>query len=102
VAEPPAGGYSATWFAFDNDTGATSPIGTTQTIGTTSPAPAGLPGQVGDFVKIQVAAVDGPHDAWMKPVDVYFRRTEGGWKLVGLERLTSEVADSVMESHHAD
>jgi len=88
VAEAPASGYSATWFSFDNDTGATSPIGTPQTATATRlPAPSALPEQVGGFVKVQVAAVDSPHEAWTKPVDVYFRRTQTGWKLVGLERL---------------
>ena len=87
VAEEPKGGYSATWFAFDNATGVASQIGAPQTIGTRSQMPAGLPDQVGDFVKIQVAALDGPHEAWKKPVDVYFQRIETGWKLVGLERL---------------
>ena len=88
VAEPPRGGYQASWFAFDNATGATRPIGEAGT--SSSPrlqAPAGLPSEPGAYIKVQVAAIDPPHPSWTVPVDVYFRRTAGGWKLVGLERL---------------
>ena len=88
VAEAPKGGYTATWFSFDNATGATSPIGTPLTgVGTGVSAPADLERLAGEFVKVQVAAIDPPHEEWKKPVDVYFRHTDSGWKLVGLERL---------------
>jgi hypothetical protein len=88
VAEPPQGGYVATWYSFDNATGAASPIGTPLTgTGTGVPAPDDLEQLAGEFVKVQVAAVDSPHEAWKRPVDVYFRRTGDTWKLVGLERL---------------
>lgn len=88
VAAEPAAGYSVTWHSFDNDTGATSPVGEPQmATATRLPAPSALPERVGAFVKVQVAAVGSPHEAWTKPVDVYFRRAETGWKLVGLERL---------------
>ena len=88
VAEPPAGGYTATWFAFDNNTADTTPIGL-PTVSTTTrmAAPAGMPTAEGAFVKVQVGAVNPMHPSWATPVDVYFRRTGPGWKLVGLERL---------------
>ena len=88
VAEEPKAGYSATWFTFDNATGATSPIGVPLTgAGTGVPAPADLERLAGDFVKVQVAAIDPPHEEWAKPIDVYFRHTDSGWRLVGLERM---------------
>jgi hypothetical protein len=88
VAEAPAGGYTATWFTFDNATGATAPIGAATTgSGPRIPAPGGLPGAAGAYVKVQVGATTPAHEAWATPVDAYFRSTAGGWKLVGLERL---------------
>jgi len=88
VAEPPAGGYSAAWFTFDNATGNTSPIGEmTDGSGPKLDVPRGLPTTPGSYIKVEVRAVTPAHDAWAKPVEVYFRRMAEGWKLVGLERL---------------
>jgi hypothetical protein len=88
VAEPPAGGYSAEWFTFDNTTGSTNPIGEiTDGAGPRVELPRGLPTATGAYVKVQVRAVTPAHDAWAKPVDVFFRRVATGWTLVGLERL---------------
>lgn len=88
VGAEPAGGYRAAWFAFDNGTGASAPIGepTSGHKGRLQ-APPGLPAAGGAFVKVEVSAVDPPVPAWRTPVSLYFRRTGTGWKLVGLERL---------------
>jgi hypothetical protein len=88
VAEAPRGGYRAEWFTFDNATGQSRPIGqTSPSADLRLQAPSGLPGDAGAYVKVQVSAIDPPHPSWTTPVDVYFRRQPGGWKLVGLERL---------------
>lgn len=88
VGAEPAGGYRAAWFAFDNGTGATAPIGETTSGGTGRlQAPPGLPAADGAFVKVEVGAADPPVPAWKMPVSLYFHRTAAGWKLVGLERL---------------
>jgi hypothetical protein len=87
VAPYPAGGYTAQFAAFDNMTNQTRPIAAAATReGERIQAPAGLPGEDGAFVKIQVAALQSQHASWSVPVDVYFRREAGKWKLVGLER----------------
>jgi hypothetical protein len=87
-AEPPKGGYRAEWFAFDNASGDARAIGTPSTgDGLRLQAPAGLPDSGGAFVKVDVSAVDPARPTWAKPVQVYFTRTGGGWKLVGLERM---------------
>jgi hypothetical protein len=84
----PKGGYRAAWYRFDNATGDAEPIGTPLTSAIERvEAPSGLPRSEGSFVKVAVAAVDPVHAPWATPVDVYFKRTAGGWKLVGLERL---------------
>jgi hypothetical protein len=36
---------------------------------------------------VSISAVDPPHEAWAKPVDVYFKRTGNSWRLVGVERV---------------
>ncbi len=91
VADAPKGGYTATWYRFDNATGAAQPIGS-PTAGTQErlQAPADLPRATGGHVKVSIAAVDpaSPLQAsWSKPVDVYFRSTGSGWQLVGVERI---------------
>jgi hypothetical protein len=87
-SEAPKEGYQATWSRFDNATRATQPIGS-PTNGTQErlQAPSDLPRGDGTFIKVSITALEPPHPAWAKPVDVYFRRTGGGWKLVGVERL---------------
>jgi hypothetical protein len=88
VADPPANGYEARWFNFNNETGEATPLSAAVTAGGSSTkAPVPLPGDTGAFVKVEVAAVNAPYPAWKDPVHVYFRKTANGWKLVGLERL---------------
>src|SRR5262245_33564235 len=77
-------GYRATWSTFDNTTGGTTAIGTTESSGTSITAPR-LPEVA--FVKVDIAATGSPVKAWETPISVYFRRQSGGWFLVGLERL---------------
>jgi hypothetical protein len=94
VAAAPKGGYRAEWFRFDNATGASASLGTTSSAGTTRlEAPAGLPANDGAFVRVDVSAVAPPHASWQTPAKIYFTRTGGAWKLVGLERLPDGEAD---------
>ena len=88
VAEAPGQGYRGDWFSFDNSTRTSTPLGepTVAAVGRMS-APSGLPGEVGAFVRVDLTAVDPPHDSWTVPIEVYFRRTADGWTLVGLERM---------------
>jgi hypothetical protein len=86
-ATPPASGYKAAWFHFDNATGQAAAIGETAAPTERLPAPSGLPSADGTFVKISVSGVDPSHPSWAQPVDVYFKRGAGGWTLAGLERL---------------
>jgi hypothetical protein len=88
VATPPAGGYRAIWSSFDNTTHAAAPIGETTSSADerlTSP-PAVRDWPAGRYLKAAVSAVDAARPSWARPVDVYFRRTAGGWQLVGLDR----------------
>jgi hypothetical protein len=83
---PPDGGYSAEWFAFDNTTGESRPLGKSDSTSLMLHAPSGGVAGAGGYLKVAVAARDSHHHDWV-PVDVYFRRTGAGWTLVGLERL---------------
>jgi hypothetical protein len=93
LAEAPAGGYEAAWASFDNATGQTRPIGA-PTVGEsgTLRAPEGLPAAPGRIIRIQIRAVRPKDESWARPVNVYFRRDDGRWKLVGLERLPDHAA----------
>jgi hypothetical protein len=84
------GSYQALWSAFDNQTGATRPLGESSGPTGQIQAPAGLPAAAAAFVVAEVRAVGSPYPAWAKPVRVTFHKTQSGWKLVGLEREPEE------------
>jgi hypothetical protein len=85
VAPAPAGGYVVRWARFDNNTGqATADLGTSASAPSQAPVP--LPTEPGSYIKVEIRAVQPANPSWGAPVDAYFRR-DGGWKLVGLERM---------------
>lgn len=86
VAQAP-GGYRAIWSTFDNATGATERVAETGGAANALRAPAGLPRQDGRFIKVELSAVDAQFKSWETPVDAYFRLRDGGWRLVGFERM---------------
>jgi hypothetical protein len=79
-------GYRAVWSTFDNATGQTTRIAETTSRETTMRL-AGLPSATGVFIKVELSAIGGTNASWNKPVHTYFRHVEGGWRLVGFERL---------------
>ena len=83
--EPEA--YRATWASFDNATGETRELGASTGPSTGIQAPAGVPSTQGAYLRVAIAAVNGPNAEWEKPVHAFFRRLDAGWKLVGFERL---------------
>jgi hypothetical protein len=90
VAAVPAGGYVVEWARFDNATGATTALGTSTAaagVAGRTAAPVPLPSQAGAYIRLDVRAVQPPNPSWGKPVTVFFRRADGGWRLVGLERM---------------
>jgi hypothetical protein len=87
VAEAPAS-YEVAWSTFDNATGAATPIGQPAAAsGTQASAPSGLPTTPGSFVRVEIKAVKPQHESWAVPIQAFFRREGGDWKLVGFERL---------------
>lgn len=86
VAEAPPG-YRVSWARFDNATGDSTPLGET-TVSTTStvPGPPLLPSADGVFIRADVSAASPSPAAWQSPVHLYFRRANGAWVLVGLDR----------------
>ena len=86
AAEAPAE-YRAAWFHFDNPTVGLQRIGGTRSVTTRLPAPGDLSTEVGGFVAVEIAADSAAHPSWAKPVRAYFRRTDRGWKLTGLDRM---------------
>ena len=88
AAAPPSGGYRAAWYAFDNATQGSTPMGeSTAGAGDGLDAPAGWRDRpAGSYVRIAVHAVDPSRPSWARPIDLFFRRTVSGWQLVGVER----------------
>lgn len=86
-AKPPSS-YEIAWFAFDNATGAATPVGMASTVNDTQgSAPAGIPTAEGAFVRVDIKAIGAPDPSWAVPVHAFFRRDGAAWKLVGFERL---------------
>jgi len=84
--------YRASWFRFDNATGATQALSETQSPTTTIEAPRDLPTASGSFVAVDIAVDSEGHPTWRRPVRTYFRRAGEGWTLVGLERLPESLS----------
>jgi hypothetical protein len=84
---PAPAGYKAVWSGFDIATGQATRIAETASKEGRMQAPPKLPATSGAIIKIELSAESSSNPAWAKPIDVYFRREAGGWKLVGLERL---------------
>ena len=83
--------YQASWMFFDNATGTTKAIATTESATTTLAAPPGLPTAPGSYIEVDIAASVDQYPSWKEPIKTYFRRTAQGWQLVGLERLPETV-----------
>jgi hypothetical protein len=79
--------YTVQWSRFDNARGESEPFGNEATI--TSPraqAPADLLTLSPEFIAVRLRTHHADHPAWAQPLMAYFRRSGGGWTLVGLER----------------
>ena len=83
--------YRASWMLFDNMTGSTKPLSTTESQTTTLDAPAGLPTMPGSYIEVDLSADLQAYPAWKEPIKIHFRRTQQGWTLAGLERLPDTV-----------
>jgi hypothetical protein len=87
VAPEPRSGYRVNWARFDNSTNSTSGIGDIAVADSRTPVatPQPLPAAVGSFVCVRVTPIAPPFDTW-REIQAYFRRTDRGWMLVGLNR----------------
>ena len=86
VAQAPRG-YRAAWSTFDNATGATRPLGETFASDGSLQAPRSLDHISTGFIKVSIASTGASHSTWETPVDAYFQRRDGRWRLIGFERL---------------
>jgi hypothetical protein len=77
---------------FDNVTGETKALSTTQGQTMSLDPPAGLPTTPGSYLQIDLSAEIATQPAWKEPITTHFRRTGQGWTLVGLERMRERVA----------
>jgi hypothetical protein len=64
-------------------------IGEAQITSTRAPLPS-LPTQSGVFIEVDISADSQANPSWAHPVRSFFRRTNTGWKLVGLERMPDQ------------
>ena len=82
--------YAAAWYAFDNATGESRPLGQTTGSSGAMQAPGQLRTDPGAYVRVDLTADHMDHPRWKEPVRAYFRREAGAWKLVGLERMPDQ------------
>jgi hypothetical protein len=86
-AEPPTR-YHAEWKRFDNASGDTRPIAAADSATTSIAAPPAVTTTAaGGFIEVDISAESASHPAWRDPARAFFRRIDGGWKLVGFERV---------------
>jgi hypothetical protein len=83
---PPPSEYLIAWKDFDNATGTTSDLGVTTTRATSVAAPVHLGSAAGSNLWVGVSAIGGPV-SWTAPAHAVFRRTHGGWRLIGFQRV---------------
>lgn len=86
VAHAPAG-YRAVWSMFDNATNVSAPLGESFGGSTSIDAPCELPRTERTFIRVEMSAVGTEYASWQEPVDAYFQRRGGQWRLVGFERM---------------
>ncbi|HKH72053.1 MAG TPA: hypothetical protein VKA59_11925, partial [Vicinamibacterales bacterium] len=67
--------YHASWMLFDNNTGATKPLSTTDSQTTMMAAPAGLPTAPGSYIQVDISADLAAFPTWKQPIKTHFRRT---------------------------
>lgn len=78
--------YAVQWYHFDNPVGRGDPIGPEVQVSEPRVA-APLESVRGkEFVSVTIRAIHHEFPHWAQPVTIYFRRAEGGWRPVGLER----------------
>ncbi len=89
----PASQYSATWYSFDNATNVATRAGADPTISDSRlQAPADVLSH--QYVLLEIGAVHADYPQWAVPIKVYFRKSDAGWKAVGLERWPDLPPDS--------
>ncbi len=77
--------YQVTWFLFDNSSGQSTWVGETSNSSGEMAPPVALPNDLDSIVRIDICQVVQQMPCWERPLTVFFRLTQKGWKLIGLE-----------------
>jgi hypothetical protein len=85
------GRYTAQWSTLDYAAGSSKPIGEPVEVASADlalPLPAALASRpAGEYIEVDVRGTHPAHPGWAAhPVTFSFRRTAGGWELVGINR----------------
>jgi hypothetical protein len=78
--------YRVRWARFDNATGSAAAAGGFEQL-TALRAQAPVSVLESPFVQVEIGAGHARHRGWAVPVRVQFRSVDGGWQLVGVQRL---------------
>ena len=78
--------YRVRWSRFDNMSGSAGEGSETSSADARHAAPASVLDGA-QFVQVDISAAHPEFTAWKTPIVVHFRRTAGGWTLVGVKRL---------------
>ncbi|MBI2832827.1 MAG: hypothetical protein HYX76_00180 [Acidobacteria bacterium] len=94
AATPPSA-YTLRWSRYDNTLDRHVPVG--DEVRVTGPR-ASTPREAlsgTDYVSLEIRAEHPQQPRWARPTMVYFRRENGGWKAVGIERAISTKPESI-------
>ncbi len=84
---PAAERYTVQWGIVDNAAHTVKDVGEEQSVKVARvQAPAGVLAGNHQFIAARVTAFHPDRPSWSRPVMTYFRRADGGWSLVGVER----------------
>lgn len=85
-AADPGEDYTLQWFRFDNAVNQATNVGEPQNVQELrARVPEGLLTS-GEYVGVTIAGRHAKHPGWTIPARFYFRRSNAGWMLVGVER----------------
>jgi hypothetical protein len=83
----PADRYRVEWGRFDNTTGVVTDTLAAVVSERRLPLPAAYVSTPPEYLQVRVSGMHPRFPAWSTPVTLHFRRTPGGWALVGLNRI---------------
>jgi len=82
-------GYDHEWFSYDNGSNTEASLGPA---GSSEGASIPVPASQAEFLMVRIRARSG-QTAWRQAVDVYLRKADPSWRVVGIDRETNGISE---------